>query len=106
MAEPRLGTWIFEYTSYLVDLDDKPTNKVAFSQYLSGRCYRLKGQLKAILLCVTETYLRNGKAQNFIDDKGYPFKYAFRLTSPITATFGRLMGRDIYEAYHFIRRQD
>ena len=102
----ELGIWIFEYTAYLVDLDGKPTKRVASSQYLSGRCYRLKGKFSSILLCKTERYLKNGIPQNFKDKEGNVFIYAFRLTSPDSASLGRLIKGDMFEAYYFIKKDD
>jgi hypothetical protein len=102
----ELGVWIFEYTSYRIDLDGNVTDKIMSSQFLSGRCVRLRGNFSSMLYCKTEKYLQNGKPKNFIDKDGNPFVYALRLTSPITATFGRLINGDMYEAYHFIKVND
>jgi hypothetical protein len=102
----ELGVWHFEYTSYLVNLDGEPMKRVATSQYLSGTYYRLKGNLNSILVCYTEKYIMNGVKKNFLDKKGKVFRYAFRLTTLSTATFGRIINNDIYEAYYFVKRVD
>jgi len=104
--QAEMGVWIFEYTSYLVDLDGNPTKRVATSQFLSGRYYKLSGKFSSILMCKTEKYLQNGIPKSFKDKDRKNFVYAFRLTSPTTATFGRIMGRDIYEAYYFVKREE
>ena len=102
--QAELGVWIFEYTSYLVDLDGVPTKHVTTSQFLSGQYFRLSGKFSSILICKTEIYLQNGKKVNFKDENGNVFRYAFRLTTPMTATFGRVIKNDIYEAYYFVKR--
>jgi len=104
--QAELGIWIFEYTSYHKDLDGNVTKRVATSQHLSGVYKRLRGNFSSILMCKTERYLQNGIPKSFIDEKGNSFIYAFRLTSSVTATFGRLINNDMYEAYHFVKGSD
>lgn len=104
--QSKRGVWIFDYNVYYVDLDSNLTKQVIVSQYLSGTCVRLKGELDAILYCRTEKYLMNGKPENFMDENNIPFDFALRLTSPTTAKYGRIVGKQIYEAYNFIRRPD
>ena len=62
------------------------------------------GNFSSILICKTEIYLQNGKKVNFKDKDGNAFRYALRLTTPMTATFGRIIKNDIYEAYKFVKR--
>jgi hypothetical protein len=104
--QAEMGIWIFESTTYLVGLDGEPTKRVSTSQYLSGRYHRLSGNFSSILMCKTERYLQNGIPKSFIDKNGNVFIYAFRLTSTVTASFGRLIKGDMYEAYYFVKRED
>jgi len=102
--QAELDIWIFEYNSYLRNLDGEPTKKVATSQYMSGRYFKLKGVYKNIIVCKVEKRLFNNKPSNFHDENGKPFMFAFRLTSDSTATFGRVVGLDVYESYSFVKK--
>jgi len=101
--QAELGIWIFEYTSYLIDLDGNRTDKVSLSLQMNGYYYEIK-QFDNIIVCVIDKYVSNSKHKNKIDKNGNPFRFAFRLTSDTTATFGRIINGDIYEAYSFKRK--
>lgn len=103
--QAEMGHWIFDYSSYLKNLDGSSSKRMMTSEYMSGTYYNTKGY-DNIILCITEKFIFNGKDKNFIDENKKPYEFAFRLTSDTTATFGRLMGLDIYESYSFIKKRE
>jgi hypothetical protein len=102
----ELNHWQFEYTSYLVDLRGNITKKISMTQWIEGTYYRLPGDFNSIILCRVEKFLTNGKVTNFKDKKGKAFVFAFRVTNDSTATFGRVLGLDIYESYKFKKKDE
>lgn len=102
--QSELGMWYFEYTSYFVGLDGEVTKRVATLSQMSGYYYRIQ-QFDNIIVCVIDKYVSNLEHKNKIDKNGNLFKFAFRMTSDTTATFGRIIDGDIYEAYSFSKRK-